>query len=93
MVRYASMMAWSPRRVCFLLVSSLLTAGGQATATLKARDAVPAGFVAAPYYPAPYGGWADDWAEAYSKAVDLVSNMTLAEKVNITAGTGFFMGQ
>lgn len=58
-----------------------------------ARDAVPAGFVAAPYYPTPHGGWADDWADSYAKAVELVSQMTLAEKTNITAGSGFFMGE
>ncbi|KAI2615909.1 glycoside hydrolase family 3 protein [Hypoxylon sp. NC1633] len=58
---------------------------------LRARDPVPNGYVAAPYYPTPYGGWADDWSESYKKAVDLVSQMTLAEKVNITAGTGLFM--
>jgi len=56
------------------------------------RDAVPAGFVAAPYYPAPNGGWTRDWAESYAKAQALVEQMTLAEKVNLTAGTGLFMG-
>jgi beta-glucosidase len=82
----------STRRACFVLCSSLLAINGLATPVLEARDAVPDGFVAADYYPTPHGGWADDWAEAYSKAVDLVSRMTLAEKTNITAGTGFFMG-
>ncbi|KAI1135097.1 glycoside hydrolase family 3 protein [Hypoxylon sp. FL0543] len=53
---------------------------------LLARDPVPDGYVAAPYYPTPYGGWADDWSESYDKAVKLVSQMTVAEKVNITAG-------
>ena len=72
----------------------LLTAAGAASgAAIAARDPVPDGYVAAPYYPAPHGGWADDWAESYAKAVDLVSRMTLAEKTNITAGTGQFMGK
>ncbi|KAM4066463.1 fibronectin type III-like domain-containing protein [Hirsutella rhossiliensis] len=44
------------------------------------------------YYPAPYGGWADDWVESYAKARKLVDAMTLAEKTNITSGTGIFMG-
>lgn len=61
-------------------------------AVLQPRDDVPAGYVAAPYYPTPYGGWASDWADAYTKAAKLVSQMTLAEKTNISAGTGFFMG-
>jgi beta-glucosidase len=37
---------------------------------------------------APHGGWTSDWSESYQKASMLVSNMTLAEKTNITAGTG-----
>ncbi|KAL2814484.1 putative beta-glucosidase F [Aspergillus granulosus] len=45
-----------------------------------------------PYYPAPSGGWVSNWAEAYEKAHRIVSNMTLAEKVNLTTGTGIFMG-
>lgn len=44
------------------------------------------------YYPAPYGGWVDDWAESYARARKLVEAMTLAEKTNITSGTGIFMG-
>jgi hypothetical protein len=50
---------------------------------------VPDGYVAAPWYPAPHGGWTPDWAEAYAKAEELVANMTLAEKTNITTGTGY----
>ncbi|KAL4896115.1 putative beta-glucosidase F [Aspergillus ambiguus] len=45
-----------------------------------------------PYYPTPHGGWIADWAEAYEKAARLVRNMTLAEKVNLTTGTGMYMG-
>ncbi|KAL3460298.1 glycoside hydrolase superfamily [Aspergillus heterothallicus] len=45
-----------------------------------------------PYYPAPSGGWVSNWAEAYEKAHRIVSNMTLAEKVNLTTGTGIYMG-
>lgn len=63
------------------------------SASLFARDAVPAGYVAAPYYPAPHGGWTSDWDASYQKAEALVVQMTLAEKVNITAGTGLYMGE
>lgn len=45
-----------------------------------------------PYYPTPPGGWVAEWEEAYEKAAILVRNMTLAEKVNLTTGTGIFMG-
>jgi beta-glucosidase len=61
-------------------------------AVIEKRDNVPAGYVAAPYYPAPYGGWVANWADSYAKAKALVDRMTLAEKTNITAGTGIFMG-
>ncbi|CAG7928161.1 unnamed protein product [Penicillium olsonii] len=50
------------------------------------------GYESPPYYPTPPGGWIADWSEAYSKAQHIVGNMTLAEKVNLTTGTGFFMG-
>lgn len=46
-----------------------------------------------PYYPAPKGGWLSDWEDSYEKAHKLVSQMTLAEKVNLTTGTGIFMGR
>ncbi|KAL4810907.1 glycoside hydrolase superfamily [Aspergillus unguis] len=45
-----------------------------------------------PYYPAPKGGWVSSWADAYRKAQDVVGNLTLAEKVNLTTGTGIYMG-
>jgi len=57
-----------------------------------ARDEVPAGYVAAPYYPTPPGGWAQSWTASYAKAQAVVANMTLAEKVNLTTGTGLLMG-
>ncbi|KAI1761345.1 glycoside hydrolase family 3 protein [Hypoxylon sp. FL1150] len=71
----------------------LFLAATASASVLRHRDPLPDGFVNAPYYPTPYGGWADDWSESYEKAVDLVSQMTLAEKVNITAGTGLYMGR
>lgn len=61
------------------------------TLPIEARDAVPVGYVAAPYYPTPNGGWVSAWSEAYAKAQLVVGNMTLAEKVNLTTGTGLLM--
>jgi beta-glucosidase len=58
----------------------------------RAND-VPAGFVAKPYYPTPPGGWVSSWTDSYAKARAVVANMTLAEKVNLTSGTGYFMGR
>ncbi|KAF7719282.1 Beta-glucosidase [Penicillium ucsense] len=42
-----------------------------------------------PFYPSPWATGEGDWAEAYKKAVDFVSGLTLAEKVNITTGAGW----
>lgn len=63
------------------------------SSVIRPRDSVPAGYVALPYYPAPHGGWTSDWSASYDKAKALVEKMTLAEKTNITAGTGIYMGE
>jgi hypothetical protein len=42
-----------------------------------------------PYYPSPWATGEGEWAEAYRRAVDFVSNLTLAEKVNLTTGAGY----
>ncbi|CAI4219615.1 unnamed protein product [Parascedosporium putredinis] len=42
------------------------------------------------FYPSTWGsGGPDGWDEAYEKARDFVSQLTLAEKVNLTTGTGW----
>lgn len=75
-----------------LLAAALFAAGSSGT-KVGPRDALPSGYVAAPYYPAPYTGWVADWADSVEKAKALVDTMTLAEKANITAGTGIYMGE
>ncbi|KAJ5085989.1 hypothetical protein N7532_010760 [Penicillium argentinense] len=40
-----------------------------------------------PVYPSPQGKGTGDWADAYAKAAELVSKMTLEEKNNLTYGT------
>ncbi|CAG8925981.1 unnamed protein product [Penicillium salamii] len=42
-----------------------------------------------PYYPSPWMTGQGEWSEAYARAVEFVSNLTLAEKVNITTGSGW----
>ncbi|KAF8465104.1 glycoside hydrolase superfamily [Kalaharituber pfeilii] len=44
------------------------------------------------WYPPPRGGSDPTWAEAYQKAAEMVSKMSLLEKVNVTTGTGWMMG-
>jgi beta-glucosidase len=42
-----------------------------------------------PFYPTPWmDPKADGWAEAYAKAKEFVSQLTLMEKVNLTTGVG-----
>ena len=40
------------------------------------------------YYPSPWMDADGEWAEAYAKAADFVSQLTLLEKVNLTTGLG-----
>ncbi|KAK8249670.1 putative beta-glucosidase 1 precursor [Phyllosticta capitalensis] len=54
---------------------------------------VPEGYSAEPWYPTPVAGWDDAWTESYEKAAKLVKQMTLAEKTNVSTGTGQFMGR
>ncbi|KAK9651161.1 hypothetical protein V6Z96_004343 [Aspergillus fumigatus] len=75
------------------LASSALSAPAsesRVSTQLRSRDAE--GYSSPPYYPAPNGGWLSSWADAYEKAQRVVRDMTLAEKVNLTTGTGIFMG-
>jgi beta-glucosidase len=44
-----------------------------------------------PYYPSPWATGQGEWAEAYNRAVQIVSQMTLDEKVNLTSGTGYVL--
>ncbi|KAF7185498.1 Beta-glucosidase 1 [Pseudocercospora fuligena] len=42
-----------------------------------------------PKYPSPWASGAGDWADAWKRATEIVSQLTLEEKVNITTGTGW----
>ena len=42
-----------------------------------------------PWYPTPRGGTHESWTDSYSKAADMVSRMSLPEKVNVTTGVGW----
>jgi hypothetical protein len=65
--------------------------GDASESSILRRNDIPAGYVARPYYPTPKGGWISSWSEAYAKAQNVVSHMTLAEKVNLTSGIGLYM--
>lgn len=40
------------------------------------------------YYPSPWMDSEGEWADAYAKAANFVSQLTLLEKVNLTTGLG-----
>ena len=83
-----------PSRFCCSLillftvtVLLLLSVGG-----IWVLNSAPRDGQSPPWYPTPLGGTDVDWAESYSKAAELVKQMMLVEKVNITTGTGWSMG-
>ncbi|KAK4183921.1 glycoside hydrolase superfamily [Podospora australis] len=77
--------------VAAILVIWLLLMAGGAFVYKKAKEEPPYG-QSPPWYPTPKGGIASTWAKSYDKASKLVGKMTLAEKVNVTTGTGWQMG-
>ncbi|KAF2212919.1 glycoside hydrolase family 3 protein [Cercospora zeae-maydis SCOH1-5] len=42
-----------------------------------------------PQYPSPWSSGLGDWQAAYKRATDMVAQLTLEEKVNITTGSGW----
>ncbi|CAG7944740.1 unnamed protein product [Penicillium salamii] len=52
----------------------------------------PSGSETVPWYPTPLGGTSSQWKESYAKAQEMVQAMSIAEKVNVTTGTGWQMG-
>ncbi|KAL2785213.1 glycoside hydrolase superfamily [Aspergillus keveii] len=81
--------SWFP--LALLAIATSCTHASPVGGPLEARASNNEAF-SPPYYPAPKGGWVSNWVEAYEKAHRIVSNMTLAEKVNLTTGTGIYMG-
>ena len=84
-----------PSRFCCVLVLLfvatlvlLLSAGG----IWVYKAAVPDDGQSEPWYSSPKGGTVEAWKVAYKKAADLVGQMTLVEKVNVTTGIGWSMG-
>jgi beta-glucosidase len=72
----------------FIAATVLLLAAGGIWAY---KASVPLDGLSPAWYPAPKGGADPAWEESYKKAAELVKQMTLIEKVNITTGTGWSM--
>ncbi|KAK3068794.1 hypothetical protein LTR53_013354 [Teratosphaeriaceae sp. CCFEE 6253] len=85
----------APPRFCCLLVA--LVAGtllllSSAGGLWVYKSGEPAYGESEPWYPAPRGGSVLLWKRSYHRAAELVSQMTLPEKVNVTTGVGWSMG-
>ncbi|KAI8934881.1 hypothetical protein NX059_008555 [Plenodomus lindquistii] len=80
------------RCCCWLLVFLAATVLILATGGIWAwKRSAPKDGLSPPWYPSPRGGTDKDWEESYNKAAELVKQMTLPEKVNVTSGTGWSM--
>ncbi|KAF1929388.1 glycoside hydrolase family 3 protein [Didymella exigua CBS 183.55] len=72
----------------FVAATVLLLAAGGIWAY---KASVPLDGLSPAWYPSPKGGADPLWEQSYKKAAELVKQMTLVEKVNITTGTGWSM--
>lgn len=83
----------TPGRCCcwlltFVAATVLLLAAGGIWAY---KASVPLDGLSPAWYPSPKGGADPAWEESYKKAAELVKQMTLIEKINVTTGTGWSM--
>ena len=69
--------------VAVVLILSILTGGAWV------YKSAPQDGLSPPWYPAPIGGTINEWQDSYRKARQMVAQMSLVEKVNITTGTGY----
>ncbi|KAI0026168.1 glycoside hydrolase family 3 protein [Xylariomycetidae sp. FL0641] len=69
-----------------LAVLAILRHGGPVAAQSVITDDTYFYGESPPVYPSPEGTGTGDWAEAYTQAKALVSQMTIEEKVNLTGG-------
>jgi beta-glucosidase len=67
------------------LSSSIAIAAGLAGLANAQHD----GDLSPPSYPSPWMHGGNGWQEAYAKAQQFVSQLTLLEKINLTTGVGW----
>lgn len=79
---------WCCWLLTFIAAVVLLLASGGIWAWKRSG---PKDGLSPPWYPTPKGGTDPKWEQSYNKAAELVKQMTLPEKVNITTGTGWSM--
>ena len=91
----------SPKRVCFALLIVIVILAlfiswrgvpGVPPMAKFYHESIRIDGQSEPWYPTPRGGTMTRWERAYEDAWNMVRNMTLLEKVNITTGTGWMMG-
>ncbi|CCT63152.1 probable beta-glucosidase [Fusarium fujikuroi IMI 58289] len=88
--------SWRAKKCCFTVIGTLvvvwLVISAIGAFAWKKIKVPPVEGDSPPWYPSPKGGTSQNWAKSYDRAAELVGKMTLAEKVNITTGTGWSMG-
>jgi len=67
----------------FLLSAASLLVSAASSSAAPSTNPYSAGF------PSPWSRGGPGWDEAYEKAREFVSSLTLVEKVNLTTGTGW----
>lgn len=72
--------------ICIVLAVILSAAIGGGAWVYKSA---PKDGLSPPWYPTPLGGTVQSWEDSYEKARQMVGDMSLVEKVNITTGTGY----
>jgi beta-glucosidase-like glycosyl hydrolase len=85
----------APTKFCCMLailfVTTMMVLFG-AGSLWVVKKATPPDGQSEPWYPSPKGGTVKLWETSYRRAADMVKQMTLPEKVNITTGIGWSMG-
>lgn len=86
----------SPRRCCLTVIAVIVivwaTVSMLGLLAWNKINTSPTYGESPPWYPSPRGGTSSRWKTSYEKAAEMVRNMTLPEKVNVTTGTGWSMG-
>jgi hypothetical protein len=78
------------KRVCLILsVVLAIFLGAAIGGGAWVYKSAPKDGLSPPWYPTPLGGTTKSWEESYKKARQMVGDMSLVEKVNITTGTGY----
>lgn len=87
--RFCALLLPSKRGCALICVILAVVLGAAIGGGAWVYKSAPKDGLSPPWYPAPPGGTVKSWEQSYEKARQMVANMSLVEKVNITTGTGY----